>query len=381
VVQSQIENRKSKIQNQTGVVSLTPARQNATAKALAARMGFPLSGIALVPADGIAPRAAALASWLEHGFHGPLAYMQKTQLERSRLWTRFPWVRAVFALGALCDGRAGQAGRLSYHIARYARGRDYHLVFQKRLKQLACALVAEGVCSRAHWHVDTGPVLERAWAETAGLGWIGKNASLIHPRLGSFFLLAEILMDSTPAPDVPIPNRCGTCRRCLDACPTHALVAPATLDARLCLATWNIECRGAMPPELWPAQREWVFGCDTCQAVCPYNAPKRALSPDLELAAPRPWHSMTLARCITLTQSEYNRAFAASPLRRAGLKGLRLSAITVAGNMRCEECRDALRQCLADKDDDIRRRAEWAFSYAAAPDSKPETRKPKSEGN
>jgi epoxyqueuosine reductase len=306
--------------------------------------------------------------------------MRKTHLARSQIRTRFPWVRAVLALGAFYEGDTGQAGRLPRHVARYARGRDYHLVFQKRLKQLARALVAEGVCSRAHWHTDTGPVLERAWAEAAGLGWIGKNACLIHPQFGSFFLLAEILMDSTPAPDAPIPSRCGTCHRCLDACPTHALVAPGTLDARLCLATWNIECRGAMPLELWPAQREYVFGCDTCQTVCPYNADRSTgvppvpgarherdarATPDPELAAPRPWRQMTLAQCIVMSQSEYNRAFAASPLRRAGLKGLRLSAITVAGNLKCADCREALKQCLADEDQDIRRRAQWASGQSS----------------
>ena len=347
-------------------------------------MGFALSGIALVPADGIAPRADALAAWLERGFHGPLDYMRKTHPARGQIRTRWPWVSSVLVLGNFYDDIAEnlslpEHGLLS-HVARYARGRDYHLVFQKRLKQLARALVTEGVCSRAHWHVDTGPVLERAWAEAAGLGWIGKNACLIHPRLGSFFLLAGILMDSTPQPDAPIPSRCGTCRRCLDACPARALVSPGTLDASRCLATWSIERRGAMPPELWPAQREWVFGCDTCQAVCPYNAPRSTgvppvpmaqherdarATPDPELALTRPWHGMTLAQCIALTQAEYDRAFAASPLRRAGLKGLRLNAITVAGNMKCEDCREALTRCLTDEDEDIRRRAEWAAKQSS----------------
>jgi len=356
--------------------SLTPLSSRATAKALAARHGFATSGIALVPGDGQAPRAAAYAAWLAQGFHGPLAYMQKTQLVRARIHTRFPWARSVLAVGAFYDAAlTGQpTGALLAYVARYARGRDYHLIFEKRLKGLARALVQEGVCAQAHWHVDTGPILERAWAEAAGLGWIGKNACLIHPGLGSFLLLAVILMDSTPAADAPTPNRCGTCRRCMDACPTQALVAPAVLDARRCLATWNIERRGELPRELWPAQREWVFGCDTCQAVCPHNAACRnppglrqqqsgrivAHPPDAELTAPRPWHTLTLAECITLQPAEYNRLFAASPLRRAGLKGLRLSAITVAGNKQLEDCREVVSRCLRDVDSDIRQRAEWA---------------------
>jgi epoxyqueuosine reductase len=294
--------------------------------------------------------------------------MFNSQAERQNIRTRFPWAASVLVLGTPYDAQPrGQLGRdLIAHVARYARSRDYHLIIEKRLKKLAHALTQAGVCSRAHWHVDTGPILERAWAEAAGVGWIGKNACAIHPHLGSFMLLAEIVMDSAPEPGAPIANRCGTCRRCLDACPTGALIAPGVLDARRCLATWNIERRGAAPSELWHAQREWVFGCDTCQSVCPHNKPRPALAQkgtsDAELAAPRPWHTMTLAECIALAKADFERAFTASPLRRATLKGLRLSAITVAGNLRAESCRMVLESCRTDEDADIRLRAEWALA-------------------
>ena len=343
---------------------LSPAQQNLKAKALAAEYGFTLQGIALLPEDGLSPRAQSLAAWLENGFHGPLDYMQESSQTRQHVTQRLPWMRSVLVLGAFYEGLPrGVAGEdLVAHVAGYARGRDYHLIFQRRLKKLCAALVGSGVCRRTHWHSDTGPFLERAWGEAAGVGWSGKNACLIHPRLGSFFLLSEVFMDSTPEPDRPMPNYCGTCTRCLDACPTQAFPAPGVLDANRCLVTWNIERRGETPKELWAEQGAWAAGCDICQTVCPYNAPRRVSLPDAELAAPLPWQSMSLADCIRMDEATFDRAFPASALRRTGLKGLRLGAITAAGNLKLENCREALIKSLSDVDNDIRDRAAWALS-------------------
>ncbi|HEY3324388.1 MAG TPA: tRNA epoxyqueuosine(34) reductase QueG [Planctomycetota bacterium] len=349
--------------------TLTPPQQNLQAKQLAAKHGFALSGIALVGEDGLSPRAAEFSAWLAAGHHGPLDYMQKTQQARTNPRTRFPWARSVLALAAFYDGSPRkQPGRdLLAHVARYARGRDYHLIFERRLKKLARDLVAAGVCSKAHYYVDTGPVLERAWAEAAGVGWIGKNTCLIHPALGSYMLLAEIILDSAPEPDRPHAFHCGSCRRCLDACPTQALVAPGVLDSRRCLVTWNLELRGQTPAEMLSAQGDQAVGCDICQAVCPFNAPAgrdagRTTPPDPELAAPLPWHTLTLAECIVLTVDRFNAAFVGSALRRAGLKGLRLGAITVAGNLKLSDCRTALEQSAADADPGIAARSQWALS-------------------
>ena len=352
---------------------LSATQQNAAAKRLAREHGFTLSGVAAIPSDGQAPRAAELAAWLNKGLHGPLHYMLDTQLARSNVHSRFPWARSILALGAFYGNanlpigglknaiQENDVPGLSAHIARYAHGRDYHKVFERRLKNLARALLAAGVCARAKWYTDTGPLLERAWAERAGLGWIGKNTCLIHPRQGSFCLLAAILLDSAPQPDPPAKAHCGTCTRCLAACPTQALSAPGILDARRCLATWNIESRGQTPPELWSAQGTWVAGCDVCQMVCPFNTPKRAPLPDEELTRPLPWQKMTLAECLVMTTAQFNRAFAGSALRRVSLKGLRLGALAAAGNLRAVDCEEALKSCLADADPDIRARAEWAL--------------------
>ncbi len=334
------------------------------AKALAAKHGFALSGVALVPESGAAPRAAELTSWIAKGLHGPLEYMPETQDRRSNIRARFEWAKSVLCLAAFYDGQErGRVGRdLSAHVARYARGRDYHRVFEKRLKLLSRELIDSGICTRAHYYTDTGPVFERAWAEAAGLGWTGKNACLIHPRKGSYMLLAEMILDCSPAPDAPEPFHCGTCTRCLDACPTQALTVPGVLDASKCLVTYNIELNGNTPRSMWNEQGKWAAGCDICQEVCPFNAPRRVAEADPELLAPLPWQSMTLAECIGMDRAEFDRRFVSSTLRRTGINGLRLGAITAAGNMRSGECVDALRGCLMDEDSAIRERAEWALA-------------------
>jgi epoxyqueuosine reductase len=348
---------------------LPPLQQNAAAaKRLAGEYGFILSGIAAIPEDGQAPRAAELSSWLAQGLHGPLSFLLNTQQARANIHLRFPWARSVLALGAFYGGpTAAPDGKLPAYVAHYAQGRDYHKVLEPRLKKLAEALKTERICTQAKWYADTGPLLERAWAERAGLGWIGKNACLIHPQFGSFFILAEMLLDSTPQPDIPAPARCGACTRCLEACPTQALKAPGIIDARLCITSWNVENRGAASSELWPGQGSWVAGCDACQRACPYNSLEHALTPEAELSAPLPWHNLTLAECIGLSTELFETAFAGSALRRASLKGLRLNAITAAGNLRSSACRPALENCLADPDADIRARAAWAIKKFEEP--------------
>ena len=343
---------------------LSPDHRSQRAKELALEHGFPLHGVALVPADGGAPREAHLGEWIARGLHGPLQYMPETQDRRRNLHIRFPWAKSILCLGAFYEGcTRGKIGRdLEAHVARYARGRDYHRVFEKRLKLLSKALLQAGLCEHAHYYTDTGPVLERAWAERAGLGWIGKNSCLINPQRGSFFLLAEMILDCDAAPDRPATPHCGSCRRCIDACPTQALSASGELDAQACLVTWNIELNGRTPRELWEKQGAWAAGCDICQQVCPFNSERRVAPADPELSAPLPWQQMSLAQCIAMNRAEFDQRFAASTLRRTGLKGLRLGAITAAGNCASEECREALTECLNDADDEIKARARWALA-------------------
>ena len=343
---------------------LTAGERGERVQALALEHGFPLHGIALVPDGGGALREAHLGEWIARGLHGPLQYMPATQERRRNLHIRFPWAKSVLCLGVFYEGFArGKKGRdLEAHVARYARGRDYHRVFEKRLKRLSAALRHAGLCDRAHYYTDTGPVLERAWAERAGLGWIGKNTCLINSKRGSFFLLAEIILDCAAAPDQAATPHCGSCRRCIDACPTQALSPEGELNAQACLVTWNIELNGRTPRELWERQGEWAAGCDICQQVCPYNSERRVAPADPELSAPLAWQSMSLAQCIAMDRAEFDHRFTASTLRRTGLKGLRLGAITAAGNCASEDCRAALTACLNETDDEINARARWALA-------------------
>ena len=238
-------------------------------------------------------------------------------------------------------------------------------MFEKRLKKLSTALTEAGLCAKAHYYVDTGPVLERAWAEAAGIGWTGKNTCLIHPRLGSFMLLAELILDVAVEPDAPSVPHCGTCRRCLDACPTGALPSPGVLDASRCLVTFNIESSGRTPREFWEAQQNWAAGCDICQEVCPFNSPRRIAPADPELATPLPWQSLTLRDCIGMTLEQFDAAFQASTLRRLGLKGLRLGAMTAAGNVGADDCTPALKNAVTETDPEIVERAKWALDRIA----------------
>lgn len=357
-------------------------KKAARAKALAWESGFPLSGLAAVPEDGRPPRAEAFASWLARGLHQPLDYLETTAAARLCVKERLPWARSVLCLAvphnrrplflpaaprpegapsavgrsasasaaaaAPRSDRSAQPARPARsappvlsggRVARHARGRDYHFVLERRLKRLARALRAAGVAERAHWYVDSGPVLERAWAAAAGLGWIGKNCCLTHPRYGSYLLLAELFLDAELPADAPRADGCGSCRACLDACPTGALRAPRELACRRCLSQWTLESGGRLPEELRAARGDRLAGCDACREACPYNkdeAGARARAgaetgaerptADEELCRPLPWERLSLKELAALSREEYDAAFKRSVLRRVGLEGLRAGA-------------------------------------------------------
>jgi len=332
-------------------------------KALAREHGFALAGIAKIPESGEAPGAQIFLNWIAQGRHGPLEYLAETATVRAYPRTRFPWAKCVLSLGAFYDGRLlGERGRdLAAHIACYARGRDYHRIFTRRLKALKEEIHARGICARDRYCVDTGPMLERGWAQAAGLGWTGKNGCLIHPKHGSFLFLGAILLDAEVEADAAETDHCGKCRKCLDACPTQAFTAPGQIDANRCIVTWNVEMKGAVPPERWAEHHGWAVGCDICQTACPYNDPKRLPDPDAELAAPLPWQGLTLGEALELDDAAYDRLFTASAVRRAGFKGFRLGVITAVGSAKARLAQPALQKCLEDADEEIRARARWAL--------------------
>ncbi len=247
-------------------------------------------------------------------------------------------------------------------ISAYAWGDDYHLVLPQRLKALAAFI--ESVVGRAvpnRWYTDTGPILERDLAQRAGLGWIGKNTNLINPKHGSYFLLAEILLGIALEPDPPFAaDHCGTCTRCIEACPTQALLPDRTLDARRCISYLTIELKDEIPPDLRPLLGEWVFGCDVCQNVCPWN---RFATTDADPAfaprsnVPRP----NLLDELSLTPQDFNRKFKDSPVKRAKRRGYLRNVAVALGNTGGPTAIPALKKAMDDPEPLVREHAAWAL--------------------
>jgi|SRR5690349_9374574 len=339
----------------------SPLSLETRVKAQAFGLGFDLVGIcALGPAD----TADAFDDWLARGYAGSMTYLPRGRDKRRD--SRLPVPGAISAIVvAMNYGGREPSGP----VARYARGDDYHDLMLERLGALHSWLDVElGAIVRGKPYVDTGPVLERDLARRAGLGWFGKNTNLINPVLGSFFFLGVLLVDIELAPDVPFEaDRCGTCTRCLEACPTDALVAPRVLDATRCISYLTIELKGAIPPDLRSGIGELIYGCDICQEVCPWNErfarPLPADSPYAARATLGVKDSCTLAReLLVMNESEFRETFAGSPMKRAKLRGLKRNAAVVLGNVGVEDDRKALDQAASDPEPLVRDHARWALT-------------------
>jgi epoxyqueuosine reductase len=301
--------------------SLTPAM----VKAEALRLGFVACGITTL--DPV-PHAAALDWWLKAGFGGNMRYINRQAKKRKHpALADTAACRAVVVLDNYYNqtnetGLADEDSK-SPRIARYARGEDYHRVTLKRLQQLADFLRQYGA-QTARPYVDTGPIPERELAQRAGLGWIGKNTMLIRPGLGSWCFIGSVLTDSPLAPDPPMElDHCGSCTRCLEACPTGAFAAPRLLDARLCISYQTIEHKGAIPPEIAPRLEGWAFGCDICNEVCPWNH-RFAEPTSVTEFVPRDMPGQDRRDLFdAMGEEEFDRRFGDTPLARPGLQRMR----------------------------------------------------------
>ena len=301
-------------------------------KAQAYGLGFDLAGIVAL---GEPETRAHFDSWLAKGRHGEMAYLDGDGAELRRD-ARRPHVGATHALVvAISYGGREPSGP----IARYARGDDYHELLRERVRELHVWLQREvGHDINARPYVDSGPVLERDLAQRAGLGWFGKNTMLISPRIGSFFFLASLFVEFPLEPDAPFAfDRCGSCTRCLDACPTQAFVGPRDLDATKCISYLTIELRGEIPEALREQMGGLVFGCDICQEVCPWNVSFATELKEPAFAARdfvRGKDSATLAQDILALDDEaFREVFRKSPVKRTKLKGLQRNAAVVLGNV------------------------------------------------
>jgi len=362
--------------------------------------GFHEAGVVALPHTQEDRDASRYANWIDAGRAGAMRYLERRdehgRLVRERVAIPFPWARTAIVCFASyhCDEPPSTKTPppRSAWIARYAwssrkdeqgtrRPSDYHKVLLKRLHALEARLRQEcspsqllasshAPPSRQHaeietrCYVDTGPVVERALATAAGLGWTGKNTCLIHPRLGSFGFLAVLLTslplanESTAAS--PHPDRCGTCTRCIQACPTNALDLPYQMDASRCISYLTIEHKGPIAEELMAGMGRQVFGCDICQDVCPWNR-KAPFAADPELA-PRPELVNPLLDWLAqMDQSEFEAQFNGSPVRRAGFNGLRRNIAIAMGNSGLEHFVPTLKNWSDSAEDGLRTAAQWAL--------------------
>jgi len=323
-------------------------------KARAYGLGFDLAGIAtLVPAD----TTEQFDRWLARGYSGEMAYLARHAELRRDARRPEPGMRSAIVVG-LNYGGTQPPGT----VARYARGDDYHRVMWRRLDELGRWL-SEETGGRTRAFVDTGPVLERDLARRAGLGWFGKNTNLINPRIGSFFFIGALFTDLVLQPDAPFEaDRCGSCTRCLDACPTHAFVAPHELDATRCISYLTIELRGAVPESLREPMGELLYGCDICQDVCPWNV-KFSRDPALPELAPDPERiSPDPATLLTLDQPAWKARYGATAMARARRRGLARNAAIALGNRGDPNTIPALARALRhDPEPLVRAHAAWAL--------------------
>ncbi len=304
----------------------------AAVKSAAEALGLDACGITDLAPSGA---AAALERWLDRGFHGEMRYVERqlpVRREPARAW---PEARSAIVVLENYYQRDAEPAPGRGRVARYALGEDYHQVMKQKLQQLGARLVAAAGQGRFRSYVDAGPLPERELARRAGLGWVAKNTMLIRPSVGSFTFIGVVLTDLALPPDPPFEaDRCGSCRRCLDACPTGAFPEPRVLDATRCISYLTIEARSAMPEALISLVGDRLFGCDVCQDVCPWNVrfADETLEPRYRARPAAEWP--TLAEIVAMTEAGFDDAFGATALERPGRGGLARNAAVVLRNSR-----------------------------------------------
>jgi epoxyqueuosine reductase len=334
-------------------------------RAEAARLGFAACGF--TRADAADAAGIELERWLEAGHHGTMGWMEARAHHRVSPLALWPEARSAIALGMsyapasdpLALAAQPELGRISV----YARGGDYHKTVKKALKALA-RFIVDAAPSELKVFVDTAPVMEKPLAQAAGIGWQGKHTNLVSREHGSWLFLGVILTSLELSPDAPASDgvHCGSCTRCLAACPTEAFIGPHRIDARRCISYLTIEHEGPIPTEFRPAIGNRIYGCDDCLAVCPWNrfadaaAANRAFLPRAELAAPR------LADLLALDEAAFREMFAGSPIKRIGRARMIRNCLIAAGNSADPTLVPAIEPHLADADPVIAEAAGWALA-------------------
>jgi len=334
-------------------------------RAKAGELGFSACGF--TRADAADAAGVDLRSWIEAGHHGTMGWIEERAHHRVSAQALWPEAKSAIALGMsyappsdpLALGERPDLGRISV----YAQGGDYHKTVKKALKALGRWLAEEAGCELKVF-VDTAPVMEKPLAQAAGIGWQGKHTNLVSREHGSWLFLGVILTSVELEPDVPSDHgqHCGTCSRCLDACPTNAFTGPHRIDARRCISYLTIEHDGPIPDEFRIAMGNRIYGCDDCLAVCPWNrfanaaAANRAFLPRAELAAPR------LADLLALDDASFREMFSGSPIKRIGVKRMIRNCLIAAGNSGDPTLEPSVRAHLNDPDPVIAEAAQWALA-------------------
>lgn len=298
--------------NRTGITQLI--------KKEAARLGFFHTGIS--KAGFLEEEATALEKWLTGNMHGNMSYMERNFDKRLDPRLLVDGAKSVISLLLNYYPEQSQNDSGAPKISRYAYGKDYHFVIKDKLSELLHVIREAAGAVNGRAFVDSAPVLDRAWAKKSGLGWVGKNTNLIHPKNGSYFFIAELIIDLELDTDVPISDYCGTCTRCIDACPTDAIIKPYVVDGSKCISYFTIELKDAFPQEMKNNFDNWVFGCDVCQEVCPWN---RFSKPTTESNFhPREGLlEMKSEEWFEITEEVFDKVFKDSAVQRTGFKGLK----------------------------------------------------------
>ena len=332
-------------------------------QAHANELGFELVGV--TPAAH-SETIARYREWIKNGYAGKMHYLEKHLSLKTDVRQLLAEAKSVISLAmnyyTLDPPKALAQDPGRGQISRYAWGDDYHELIRERLlelvtfiKQTAESELKTRVC------VDTAPIIEREYAQKAGIGWIGKNTNLIHWRSGSWYFLAEVLVNIALESDTPeLRGSCGTCTRCIEACPTDAIVEPNVLDSRLCISYLTIELKESIPKVLRPEIGNWIFGCDICQEVCPWNS--KAVSTTEPGFQPRDGNfAPKLLSLVGMTQEAFSRRFKGSPIKRAKRKGFLRNVLVAIGNWGSQRAVPALKDALADEEPLVRNHAAWAL--------------------
>lgn len=327
---------------------------------LAHDLGFEICRVARCAAP---THAEEFRAWLQAGHAGEMAWLERNADRRTDPQQVLPGARSVIVLGMSYWQGPAPESEPRPKIARYAWGDDYHDVIERKLRTLDEWLTCHGGAQRHY--VDTGPMLERDHAAAAGAGWHGKSTMLISPRHGAWFFLAEILTTLEFEPDAPLPDRCGSCTRCIDACPTGAILGPHRLDARRCVSYLTIELKGSIPEEWRPLIGDRIYGCDDCAAACPWNRFAQA-SQESAFAA-RPFvHGFALRDYLALDDAQFRELFRGSPIKRIKRRGLLRNVCVALGNVGGLDDLPALEKAAEDPEPLIAEHARWAIERIRA---------------